>query len=512
MSPQCTKSNINPNPTSPKVKNQHQDSHPQLGQRQVKRQRRCRIQQVDSSSSSSSSQQYQEVSPQIKTRDYRDRERDHSPPRFSVYTSPQFRNVRKVHSYKDREGCSSRSLLFHAGRLDRGSGIGLMEKKKEVDRRLLDERDTGDQRSIRKMVMLENTLEGDEFSSVDEQERGRVRSLSDVAGGYAGYARYTGGGVGNEALGSGCGFGVGGRVFRGREPELEVNEVVLEGPLVALKGALLAGRFSDLTVVHGLRVWNAHKVVVCSQSAVLESMIDSIGVGNMFGNQARPSILNLTAFPLDSVIALMEYLYTSAYSIPSPPAGSSPSSSTYASGPSYSLPLHEQIFYLAVHLEIPAMETLATASFRHTLNTQISNLEIYFSSITRIYDKTTEKHPGLRNALVEAAVQELGGLLGQEGVKKSLWKTMSANEEFWEGVLRLLGSARDVEIKEVVREVRVPVEVERIVERILEKEVQVKSDDRILCLQCGPLDEDEDKYMLTCHCRICGEEKKLVLV
>ncbi|KAB8291714.1 hypothetical protein EYC80_006512 [Monilinia laxa] len=506
MPPKRTRSNIHPKPTSPKVKNQHQDYHPQLGQRQSKLQRQCRIQQLDSPSSSSSSQKYQEVSPQIKTRDYWNRERDPCSPRFSARTSPQSRNVRKGHGYKDREGCSSRSLRFYAGRLDRGSGIGLMEGKKK------DERDAGDQRSIQKMVMLENTLKGDEGSSVDERERGRARSLSDVAGGYAGYAGYTGVRMDNGGVGSGCGFGVGGRVFRGREPELEVNEVVLEGPLVALKGALLAGRFSDLTIVHDLRVWNAHKVVVCSQSAVLESMIDSIGVGNMFGNQARPSILNLTTFPLDSVIALMEYLYTSAYSIPSPPAGSPPSSSTYASGPSYSLPLHEQIFYLAVHLEIPALETLATASFRHTLNTQISNLEIYFSSITRIYDKTTEEHPGLRNSLVEAAVQELGGLLGQEGVKKSLWKAMSANEEFWEGVLRLLGSTGDVEIREVVREVRVPVEVERIVEKIVEKEVQVEGDDRILCLQCGPLDEDEDKYVLACHCRVCGEEKKLILV
>lgn len=45
--------------------------------------------------------------------------------------------------------------------------------------------------------------------------------------------------------------------------------------------ALVEGRFSDLTIFHGVRVWNAHKVVVCSQSPVLESMIDNTGVGNM---------------------------------------------------------------------------------------------------------------------------------------------------------------------------------------------------------------------------------------
>ncbi|QSZ37715.1 hypothetical protein DSL72_008814 [Monilinia vaccinii-corymbosi] len=337
-------------------------------------------------------------------------------------------------------------------------------------------------------------------------EEGRVRSQSDVAGGLVGFARYAG--YAND-VDTGCGFGVSSGGYQGREPELEVNEVVLEGPLVALKGALLEGRFSDLTIVHGVRVWNAHKVVVCSQSAVLESMIDSIGVGNMSGNQARPSILNLTTFPLDPVIALMEYLYTSAYSIPPPPAGSPPSSSAYASGPSYSLPLHEEIFYLAVQLEIPALEALAAASFRHTLNTQISDLDIYFCSITRIYERTTERNPGLRNALVKAAVQELGGLLGQEKVKESLWKAMGGNEEFWEGILRALGSTVNVEVREVVRETRVPVEVEKIVEKIVEKEVQAESDERILCLQCGPLDEGEAGYVLKCKCRVCGQEKSV---
>lgn len=108
-------------------------------------------------------------------------------------------------------------------------------------------------------------------------------------------------------------------------------------------------------------------------------------------------------------------------------------------------------------------------------------------------------------------MQDLGALLGQEGVKKSLWKAMSANAEFWEGLLRFLSSVGHVEVREVVREIRVPVEVERVVEKVVEREVRVESDARILCLQCGPLDEGEDKYALTCHCRVCGEEKRLFL-
>ncbi|APA15193.1 hypothetical protein sscle_14g099630 [Sclerotinia sclerotiorum 1980 UF-70] len=216
--------------------------------------------------------------------------------------------------------------------------------------------------------------------------------------------------------GFGAGFSAGSGIhtmgYRGREQELEVNEVVLEGPLVALKASLLTGRFSDLTIFHGVRVWNAHKAVVCSQSEVLESMIDSNGVGNIFGNPSKSSILNLSSFPLDSITALIEYLYASAYPLPTASGDISPTTCTYLTEPSYSLPRHEQIFHLAVHLQIPALEALAAASFRHTLNTQISNLDIYFSSIKRIFNKTTDENPGLRNALLEAVVLDLDGFFG----------------------------------------------------------------------------------------------------
>ncbi|KAF7865915.1 hypothetical protein EAF04_006079 [Stromatinia cepivora] len=358
-------------------------------------------------------------------------------------------------------------------------------------------------------------LNADVNESIDTR-RVRSQSQGDGGGGFVGYAEGVNRGMGN---GFGVGVGIGAVGSRGREPELEVNGVVLEGPLVALKASLLTGRFSDLTIFHGVRVWNAHKVVVCSQSEVLENMIDSIGVGNMFGTPSKPSILNLSSFPLDSITALIEYLYTSAYSLPSPPGDSSPSTSTYLSGPSYSLPLHEQIFYVAVHLQIPALETLAAASFRHTLNTQISNLDIYFSSIKRIYSKTTDKNPGLRNALVEAAVQELEGLLGDEELKNRFWGVMMENREFWEGVLRMLGNSKEVEVREVIREVRVPVEVERVVERIVERVVQADAEEEneekkkecILCVDCGPRGKGEE-YEVECVCRECGVERVLSFV
>ncbi|KAF5871265.1 putative btb poz domain containing protein [Botrytis fragariae] len=360
-------------------------------------------------------------------------------------------------------------------------------------------------------------ISGLNLDGLDEKERdGGVRVGGESGG--AGYAGYV-----NAGLGNGSGSGSGNGQFGGRESGLEENEVVLEGPLLALREALLEGRFSDLTIFHGVRVWNAHKVVVCSQSPVLESMIDNTGVCNMFGAPTKPSILNLSSFPLDSIIALLEYLYTSAYSIPSPPPNTSPSSSTYLSGPTYSIPLHEQIFYLASHLQIPALETLAAVSFRHTLHTQISDLDIYFDCIKRIYGKTTTENPGLRNALVEAAVQELEGMLGNGEVKGKLWRVMSENEEFWEEVLRALGRRTEVRVKEVIREVRVPVEVEveKIVERVVEREVagEAKEDGEgeeegesekewTLCPDCGPREEGEE-YEFRCTCRVCGVERIL---
>ncbi|KAK6595578.1 hypothetical protein H4I96_09897 [Botrytis cinerea] len=374
---------------------------------------------------------------------------------------------------------------------------------------------------VARQLWKEQLAQGERLGGVDMQEREMGSASMGVGvdaesrgidgeggegGSEGGFAGYANAGLGN---GSGSAFGVGSGTaqFGGRESGLEENEVVLEGPLLALREALAEGRFSDLTIFHGVRVWNAHKVVVCSQSPVLESMIDNTGVGNM---HPQPLLLPtrlrhcITRIPLH--VRLLDSL--------SPP-NTSPSSSTYLSGPTYSLPLHEQIFYLASHLQIPALETLAAVSFRHTLHTQISDLDIYFDCVKRIYGKTTAKNPGLRNALVEAAVQELEGLLENEEVKGKLWRVMSENGEFWEDVIRTLGSRTEVRVREVIREVRVPVEVEKIVEKIVERDVLAEAKEEgeadkewTLCPDCGPRDEGEE-YEFRCTCRECGVERIL---
>lgn len=59
-------------------------------------------------------------------------------------------------------------------------------------------------------------------------------------------------------------------------PELssEVNKRVTN----TSSSSLTSGKFSDLTITHGSRKWKAHKVVVCSQSPVLESLIFNLPV------------------------------------------------------------------------------------------------------------------------------------------------------------------------------------------------------------------------------------------
>ena len=58
---------------------------------------------------------------------------------------------------------------------------------------------------------------------------------------------------------------------------------------LTFSSAFVAGKFCDLVVAHGTRRWNCHKVVVCSQSSVLEAKLDASKVtpGSFF--QQTPS-------------------------------------------------------------------------------------------------------------------------------------------------------------------------------------------------------------------------------
>jgi hypothetical protein len=140
-------------------------------------------------------------------------------------------------------------------------------------------------------------------------------------------------------------------------------------PLAALHSSLLSGKFSDLTLAHGMRRWKAHKVVVCSQSPVLEAMIEAL--------PPTISLLYLDDYDHEAVCSAMEYLYSTSYN-------------TTDHEPDFSLPHHIKVFSFSVQLSISGLEQLATKKFAFTLMTE---------------------HPGLRRVVVEAAVTELRNLV-----------------------------------------------------------------------------------------------------
>lgn len=53
-------------------------------------------------------------------------------------------------------------------------------------------------------------------------------------------------------------------------------------PLSAMHACLETGKYSDLTIIHGETEWSAHRVVVASQSSVLEGVIEGLAQVGFF--------------------------------------------------------------------------------------------------------------------------------------------------------------------------------------------------------------------------------------
>ncbi|KAH8653198.1 hypothetical protein BGZ60DRAFT_436112 [Tricladium varicosporioides] len=219
----------------------------------------------------------------------------------------------------------------------------------------------------------------------------------------------------------------------------------------ALQRCLQSGDFSDLTIIHGSRKWNTHKVLVLSQSTVL---------------QAMTNILDLSDHDEEAIQLMIEYLYTSQYNT------SNTNAETY-------LDVHIKLFVLAVDFRIPGLELYASTQYKHALH-NLTDSEIYFNSVLKIYDETTSEHPTLRFAVVEAAVIEMGSLL-QRPIRERFFQLTSDVPDFHADILTYL--------------LRNPT-------RPLEIEVP------ILCETCGPASEEEP-YAVEHACRGCGEQKSI---
>jgi hypothetical protein len=178
--------------------------------------------------------------------------------------------------------------------------------------------------------------------------------------------------------------------------------------------------------------------------------------------------LDLSEYNSEGVILLMEYLYSASYKAPDIP-------------PSFSLPLHTTVFQLAVTLAIPSLEAYSASQFRHALNTQVTNLDIYFASVVEIYNKTTSAHPGLRNAVVAAAIVEIKTILGEDAVRDRFHEVTVEFPEFQSEILTMMVEHPDRPIEVIIPE---------------------------LCAECGPVDQTQP-YVFQAQCRGCGENKSL---
>ncbi|TVY17009.1 hypothetical protein LARI1_G004854 [Lachnellula arida] len=242
-------------------------------------------------------------------------------------------------------------------------------------------------------------------------------------------------------------------------PRPSFPQMTPHNPLEALQSALLTGNFSDLSIIHGTRLWNAHRVVVCSQSPMLDSRIQTVEGGK--------GLLNLTQYDYDSVCRMMEYLYTSNYT-------------TVDQAPDFSLPAHIKVFCLAVDFACTGLKAVAITKYRDTLQGKVRNLEVFYASVESVYATTTNEHPELRMAVVEAAIMEMRLLLAD-----------SARERF----LQITSELSDFQADIMLTLVHNPM-------RPVEKFVQE------LCEDCGPRNED-DGYEVTAECKSCGVEKTL---
>jgi hypothetical protein len=117
----------------------------------------------------------------------------------------------------------------------------------------------------------------------------------------------------------------------------------------------------------------------------------------------------------------MEYLYSSTYTIRDVE-------------PDFSLPILIKVFYLAIELRILGLEELSVAKFRHNLNNYVTNLEVFYSAVKRIYTHRSSsygagEHTGLRLAVVEAAISEMSTLL-TEGPREGFFQCTKEVPDF----------------------------------------------------------------------------------
>jgi hypothetical protein len=172
----------------------------------------------------------------------------------------------------------------------------------------------------------------------------------------------------------------------------------------------------------------------------------------------------------------MDYLYTTNYT-----------TTITDIAPYFSLDVHIQVFELATNLQIPGLQNLASQKFRYALSNYVKSTAVYFTCVRQIYSTTTKANPVLRLAVLEAAVSEVGKMVGE----KEFLQLLNDVPEFQMDLLETLGMLAANGLN-----------------RGYEKETEVEYVAGVLCEECGPRRED-DGYETTCTCKECGKKKTL---
>jgi hypothetical protein len=101
--------------------------------------------------------------------------------------------------------------------------------------------------------------------------------------------------------------------------------------------------------------------------------------------------------------------------------------------------MHISVFNLACKYQIPSLQSLAAAKFTFVMNTELTDISVFFDLVTVIYsdeDGGTARN-ALKKAVTEAAVQEMRTLLG-EGTRIGFMGLLSRNLEFLKDVLEMM--------------------------------------------------------------------------
>ncbi|KAI5305606.1 hypothetical protein KEM56_003905 [Ascosphaera pollenicola] len=187
-------------------------------------------------------------------------------------------------------------------------------------------------------------------------------------------------------------------------------------------------KYSDMTISYGVKneCFFVHKIVVCSQSAVILKALDS-----QFSKGSTANF-DLPEYDKQVIEATLEYMYGQDYTIGSKGIEipkhidwpllkiASLKISEPADGASKRVKevlFHASVSCLAAYLEIPTLSSLANEKMENVIKNQWHLIESFFPGIVKIiYDM--DSHDSLHRILIEACARNVQSLFKREDFKQ----------------------------------------------------------------------------------------------